>query len=88
VRVDARSGEAELVARRAHGRAQLRRPATDATAHHARHSALANEVVTLHLTRRAPGGRRLGTRMRFDTPLHGTFDGREVVVLPAGSGIT
>jgi streptogramin lyase len=42
----------------------------------------ANEIVTVHL---AADARRAvvnpGTRMRYDTPLHGAFDGREVVVL-------
>jgi hypothetical protein len=57
--------------------------ASDATAHHvAAFRGRANEIVTLHLT---PDARRAvvdaGTRMRFDTPLHGVFQGREVVVL-------
>jgi hypothetical protein len=57
--------------------------ASDATAHHvAAFRGRANEIVTLHLT---PDARRAvvdpGTRMRFDTPLHGTLEGREVVVL-------
>lgn len=42
----------------------------------------ANEVVTVHL---AIDARRAtvdaGTRIGFDTPLHGTFDGRRLVVL-------
>jgi hypothetical protein len=56
---------------------------SDAVAHHA--AALrgrANEVVTIRFT---PDARRalvdLGTRMRFDTPLHGAHDGRQVMVL-------
>jgi hypothetical protein len=84
-RVDARSGEVEPVALGAPltDVSQLVVLATDATAHHvAAFRGLANEVVTLHLS---PDARRAvadsGTRMRFDTPLHGTFDGREVVVL-------
>ena len=57
--------------------------ASDATAHHvAAFRGRANEIVTLRLT---PDARRAvvdaGTRMRFDTPLHGVFEGREVVVL-------
>jgi hypothetical protein len=57
--------------------------ASDATAHHvAAFRGQANEIVTLHL---APDARRVmvdaGTRVRFDTPLHGAFDGRAVVVL-------
>ncbi len=56
---------------------------SDAAAHHvAVFRGRANEIVTLHL---APDARRAvvdaGTRVRFDTPLHGAFDGREVVVL-------
>ena len=57
--------------------------ASDATAHHV--AALrgpANEIVTLRIT---PDVRRAmvdaGTRMRFDTPVHGTFDGAGVTVL-------
>ncbi|MGH8697234.1 MAG: hypothetical protein ACREVS_12200, partial [Burkholderiales bacterium] len=57
--------------------------ASDATAHRvAAFRGRANEIVTLYLTSDA---RRAvvdaGTRMRFDTPLHGVFEGREVVVL-------
>ena len=57
--------------------------ASDATAHHvAAFRGRANEIVTLYLT---PDARRAvvdaGTRMRFDTPLHGVVEGREVVVL-------
>lgn len=57
--------------------------ASDATAHHvAAFRGRANEIVTLYLT---PDARSAvvdaGTRMRFDTPLHGVFEGREVVVL-------
>jgi hypothetical protein len=57
--------------------------ASNATAHHvAAFRGHANEIVTLYLT---PDARRAvvdaGTRMRFDTPLHGVFEGREVVVL-------
>jgi len=57
--------------------------ASDGTAHHvAAFRGRANEIVTLYLT---PDARRAvvdtGTRMRFDTPLHGVFEGREVVVL-------
>lgn len=56
---------------------------SDAAAHHvAVFRGRANEIVTLHLS---PDARRAvvdaGTRMRFDTPLHGAFDGRQVVVL-------
>ncbi|HSD43379.1 MAG TPA: hypothetical protein VLD36_16120 [Burkholderiales bacterium] len=57
--------------------------ASDAVAHHAAaFRGRANEVVTLRFT---PDARRafvdLGTRMRYDTPLHGAYDGRQVVVL-------
>jgi hypothetical protein len=57
--------------------------ASDATAHHvAAFRGRANEIVTLYVT---PDARRAvvdaGTRMRFDTPLHGVFEGRDVVVL-------
>jgi hypothetical protein len=57
--------------------------ASDATGHHvAAFRGRANEIVTLYLT---PDARRAvvdaGTRMRFDTPLHGAFEGRDVVVL-------
>ena len=57
--------------------------ASDATAHRvAAFRGRANEIVTLYLTSDA---RRAvvdaGTRMRFDTPLHGVLEGREVVVL-------
>lgn len=57
--------------------------ASDATAHYlAAFRGRANEIVTLYLR---PDARRAmvdaGTRMRFDTPLHGVFEGREVVVL-------
>jgi hypothetical protein len=62
---------------------QLVLVASDAGAHHvAAFRGRANEIVTLHLSPDA--GRAVvdpGTRMRYDTPLHGTFDGREVVVL-------
>lgn len=56
---------------------------SDGTAHHiAVFRGRANEIVTLRL---ASDGRRAivdgGTRMRYDTPVHGAFDGREVVVL-------
>jgi len=56
---------------------------SDGTAHHvAAFRGRANEIVTLRL---AADGRRAivdgGTRMRYDTPVHGAFDGREVVVL-------
>ena len=56
---------------------------SDGTAHHVTaFRGRANEIVTLHL---AADGRRAivdgGTRMRYDTPVHGAFDGREVVVL-------
>ena len=56
---------------------------SDGTAHHvAAFRGRANEIVTLRVTL---DGRRAivdaGTRMRYDTPMHGTFDGREVVVL-------
>jgi hypothetical protein len=57
--------------------------ASDAVAHHAAaFRGRANEVVTIRFTTDA---RRalvdLGTRMRFDTPLHGAHDGRQVMVL-------
>jgi hypothetical protein len=56
---------------------------SDGAAHHvAAFRGRANEVVTLRLT--ADGRRAIvdaGTRMRYDTPVHGAFDGREVVVL-------
>ena len=57
--------------------------ASDATAHHVvAFRGRANEIVTLYLT---PDARRAvvdpGTRLRFDTPLHGVFEGRDVVVL-------
>jgi hypothetical protein len=62
---------------------QLVLVAADATAYHvAAFRGRANEIVTLHL--RADLASALadsGTRMRYDTPLHGAFDGREVVVL-------
>jgi hypothetical protein len=56
---------------------------SDGAAHHlAAFRGRANEIVTVHL---AADARRAvvnpGTRMRYDTPLHGAFDGREVVVL-------
>jgi hypothetical protein len=62
---------------------QLLLVGTDGAAHHvAAFRGRANEIVTLRL---APDGRRAivdgGTRMRYDTPVHGAFDGREVVVL-------
>jgi hypothetical protein len=56
---------------------------SDGAAHHvAAFRGRANEIVTLRLT--ADGHRAIvdgGTRMRYDTPVHGAFDGREVVVL-------
>ncbi len=57
--------------------------ASDATAHRvAAFRGRANEIVTLYLT---PDARRAvvdaGTRMRFDTPLHGMLEGGDVVVL-------
>ncbi len=62
---------------------QLLLVASDATGHHvAAFRGRANEVVTMHLTddaRRATVD--AGTRVRYDMPLHGAFDGREVVVL-------
>jgi hypothetical protein len=62
---------------------QLVLVASDAVAHHAAaFRGRANEVVTIRFTTDA---RRalvdLGTRMRFDTPLHGAHDGRQVMVL-------
>jgi DNA-binding beta-propeller fold protein YncE len=62
---------------------QLVLVASDAVAHHAvAFRGRANEVVTIRFTADA---RRafvdLGTRMRFDTPLHGAHDGRQVMVL-------
>jgi hypothetical protein len=62
---------------------QLLLVASDAAAHHlAAFRGRANEIVTVRLTadaRRATVD--TGTRMRYDTPLHGVFDGRDVVVL-------
>jgi hypothetical protein len=84
-RVEARSGGVERVALAAPltDVSQLVLVASDATAHHvAAFRGRANEIVTLHLSadaRRAVAD--AGTRMRYDTPLHGAFDGREVVVL-------
>jgi hypothetical protein len=62
---------------------QLVMVASDAVAHHAAaFRGRANEVVTVRFT---PDARRalvdLGTRMRFDTPLHGVHDGHHVLVL-------
>jgi hypothetical protein len=62
---------------------QLVLVASDAVAHHAAaFRGRANEVVTIRFT---PDARRAlvdpGTRMRYDTPLHGAHDGRQVVVL-------
>jgi DNA-binding beta-propeller fold protein YncE len=84
-RVEARSGGVERVALAAPltDVSQLVLVASDATAHHvAAFRGRANEIVTLHLSadaRRAVAD--AGTRMRYDTPLRGAFDGREVVVL-------
>jgi hypothetical protein len=62
---------------------QLLLVAADATAYHvAAFRGRANEIVTLHLRadlRSAVADST--TRMRYDTPLHGAFDGREIVVL-------
>jgi hypothetical protein len=62
---------------------QLVLTGSDAVAYHvAAFRGRANEVVTLHVStdaRRAIADS--GTRMRYDTPMHGAFDGREVVVL-------
>ena len=62
---------------------QLVLAGSDGAAHHvAAFRGRANEIVTVHLgadARRAVVNP--GTRMRYDTPLHGAFDGREVVVL-------
>jgi len=62
---------------------QLVLAGSDGVAHHvAAFRGRANEIVTLHIgadVRRAVVDS--GTRMRYDTPLHGAFDGREVVVL-------
>jgi hypothetical protein len=56
---------------------------SDAVAYHvAAFRGRANEVVTLRVS--ADGRRAIadpGTRVRYDTPLHGAFDGREVLVL-------
>ncbi len=84
-RVDARSGAVEEVrlANSLTDVSQLVLVASDANAHQvAAFRGRANEIVTLHLStdaRRAVADS--GTRMRYDTPLHGAFDGREVVVL-------
>jgi len=84
-RVEVRTGAIERVALGASltDVSQLVVVASDATAHHvAAFRGRANEIVTLRLT---PDARRAvvdaGTRMRFDTPLHGVLEGREVVVL-------
>ena len=84
-RVEARSGGVERIVLGAPlpDVSQLMLVASDTTAHHvAAFRGRANEMVTLHLSadaRRAFAD--TGTRMRYDTPFHGTFDGREVVVL-------
>jgi hypothetical protein len=84
-RVDLATGAVEPVA--FEGRltdvSQLLLLGSDGAAHHVTaFRGRANEIITLHL---APDGRRAivdaGTRMRYDTPVHGAFDGREVVVL-------
>jgi hypothetical protein len=83
--VNVRSGRVEPVALGAPlpDVSQLLLVASDATAHHvAAFRGRANEVVTLRL--RADLARAVvdsGSRLRYDTPLHGAFDGREVVVL-------
>jgi hypothetical protein len=83
--VNVRSGRAEPVALGAPlpDVSQLLRVASDATAHHvAAFRGRANEVVTLRLrTDLARAVVDPGSRLRYDTPLHGAFDGREVVVL-------
>jgi hypothetical protein len=84
-RVETRAGAIEEVALGAPlaDVSQLVLVGSDGGAYHvAAFRGRANEIVTLHLT---PDARRAvvdaGTRMRYDTPLHGAFDGREVVVL-------
>jgi hypothetical protein len=56
---------------------------SDATAHHvAAFRGRANEILTLRLRADlAAAVVDFGSRVRYDTPLHGAFDGREVVVL-------
>lgn len=84
-KVDVRSGGIEPVALGTPltDVSQLVLVASDAAAHHvAAFRGRANEIVTVHL--RADLRSAVvdsGTRMRYDTPLHGAFDGREVVVL-------
>jgi hypothetical protein len=83
--VDVASGRVEPVALSAPlpDVSQLLLVASDATAHHlAAFRGRANEIVTLHLRadlRSAVADST--TRMRYDTPLHGASDGREIVVL-------
>ena len=84
-RVEARSGGVERIALGAPlpDVSQLVLVGSDAAAHHvAAFRGRANEVVSLHLS--ADARRALadtGTRVRYDAPFRGTFDGREVVVL-------
>jgi len=84
-RVETRSGGVEPIALGAPlaDVSQLVLVASDATAYHvAAFRGRANEIVTIHLS--ADARRALadaGTRMRYDAPFRGTFDGREVVVL-------
>jgi hypothetical protein len=84
-RVEPASGAVERVALGAPlpDVSQLVLVGSDGVAHHvAAFRGRANEIVTLHIgadARRAVVDS--GTRMRYDTPLHGAFDGREVVVL-------
>jgi len=84
-RVESRSGRVEPIALGAPlaDVSQLVLVASDATGYHvAAFRGRVNEIVTVHLSadaRRAMAD--TGARMRYDTPFHGTFDGREVVVL-------
>jgi hypothetical protein len=84
-RVDVASGAVEPVALGAPlgDVSQLVFIGSDAVAHHAAaFRGRANEIVTIRLT---PDARRAlvdaGTRMRYDTPLRGAHDGRDIVVL-------
>jgi hypothetical protein len=84
-RVDLAGGSVEPVEGAAglEGVSQLVLVGSDAAAHHVvAFRGRANEVVTVRVT---PDARRAfvdgATRGRYDTPLHGAFDGREVVVL-------
>jgi hypothetical protein len=84
-RVEARSDAVERIALSASlpDVSQLVLVGSDASAHHvAAFRGRANEIVTVHLSADARRGLAdIGTRVRYDAPFRGTFDGREVVVL-------